>query len=404
MRSILRLITLLVVCLPFAVSAEPYQLGVSDVVRLRVMDWQPVDREIREWTAMAGEFTVAAEGTITVPFVGTVVAEGRTPEDIGAEIATGLQQRFALPESPDAIVEIASYRPVIVAGLVRSPGEYAFRPGMTAQQAIGIAGGLSDLLIGAGGDRRALINSEGSLQVMFERQRRLIAKSARLRAEQSDSAEIEMPAELEAAPNGETLLSEEAEIKKVRESRLDRELQAITAQQELLRAEIESLESKTAALERQREIANTELENARKLSDRGLMANSRLFDVERSLSTVENQLLDTSTAMLRARQGVASADRDRVMLIDGRSAEITQQLQDVTAELAEIGHRIETEAALSLTGSASITAKGPEILVQRQVDGEITRLENAADLTLRPGDYVEVTLPETEVPGTDQAG
>ncbi len=397
MRPTAILAAWLLAVLPLSASADPYRIGVSDVLQLRVLEWQPIDQQVRDWPAMAGEYVVSADGTISVPFLGPVTAEGRLAEEIGDEIGNGLKQRFALPEAPDAAVEILSYRPLVVAGLVRSPGEYAFRPGLTAQHAIGIAGGLAEILIGGGSGRRELISGEGALQILMDRQRRLTARQARLEAERDALDEI--PAATEEAAIDPGLLADEKAIMQVRRDRQARELQAIEGQKELLSAEVTALEAKEQSLERQRELAVEEQNNAKRLADRGLVANSRLFEVERMLASVESQLLDVSTAMLRARQGIAAAERDRVTLIDSRSAEILQQLQDIEGELAGIARQIQTEAALTMTGTGT-ESRDPIITVLRQVDGAIQELPDAMQTLLQPGDMIEVTLPATDLTDT----
>jgi polysaccharide export outer membrane protein len=45
--------------------------------------------------------------------------------------------------SPDVSVEIDRYRPFFIMGEVGSPGQYAYVPGMTTQNAIAIAGGFT---------------------------------------------------------------------------------------------------------------------------------------------------------------------------------------------------------------------------------------------------------------------
>ena len=51
-----------------------------------------------------------------------------------------------LPDSapdalPDATLQVVEYPPIFVAGAVATPGQYAFRPGMTVLQAVAIGGG-----------------------------------------------------------------------------------------------------------------------------------------------------------------------------------------------------------------------------------------------------------------------
>jgi protein involved in polysaccharide export with SLBB domain len=89
---------------------------------------------------MRAELPVDSDGMVTIPFLGRIEAQRLSPAQLSALITQELQGRFALSASLDAAVQVLSYRPVYIAGAVRSPGEYPFRPGLTAAQADGAGG------------------------------------------------------------------------------------------------------------------------------------------------------------------------------------------------------------------------------------------------------------------------
>ncbi len=377
-----------------AAAQDAYRIGPGDVLKLRVLEWEPVSRVLQDWPAMTADYAVGVDGTINVPFLGAVQAKGRTAQEVGTEIAEGLQNRFALPERPDATVELIGYQPIVVMGLVRSPGQFDFRPGLSAQHAVGLAGGLIDELVRGSDASRELLNSEGILAVLEDQQERLMVREARLDAERNDAA---LPTAIPGVISGNgalVLIAAEQAIMDVRRDSLDRELAAIENQKALIAAEIETLEAKQVALVRQQDLAQGERENVESLADRGLVANARLFEVERMLVTVDNQALDVSTALLTARQNLATAESDRISLLDNRLAEILTEGQLVDAELAEIERKITTQRALSsqlltlarTTGDPA--AAGVEIAIHRQ--GDVLR--NAETEPLLPGDIVDVVL------------
>ncbi len=183
---------------------------------------------------------------------------------------------------------------------------------------------------------------------------------------------------------------------------MDRNLAAIDAQSELLKAEIEALQAKTGQLETQRTLAEKETANAKNLSERGLVASGRLFETQRTLSTVESQLLDTSTAILRARQGITTAERDRIALIDGRSSEIAAQLQEVEAQILEMDRKIDTQRSLSVSllsqaggkdvaADPSTIAAMSDVVVMRFAGNEMRQIPDAMDVRLEPGDMVQMS-------------
>jgi polysaccharide biosynthesis/export protein ExoF len=380
-----------------ALAEDNYRMAPGDIVNLRVMEWEPVTRVLKDWPAMTADYAVGIDGTLIVPFLGPVAAAGRTSAEVGSEIADGLQNRFALPERPDATIEIVGYRQVVVTGLVRAPGAFDYRPGLSAQHAVGLAGGLVDDLLRGSDSARELVTSEGALTLLEDQRERLLVLRARLQAERDDEPFPDTVPGIAGGGAATALIAAEVAIMEVRRDSLDRELAAIEDQKTLITAEIAALEAKAEGLTRQRDLAQSEMENAASLADRGLVANARLFDVEQSLVTVENQALDVSTALLEARQNLALADSDRISLLDGRLAEIVTQGQLVDAELAEIDRKITTQRALSSQLMATARMTGDPSMVEIVIHRDGTLLRDAGAEPLRPGDIVDVVLPSATV-------
>ncbi len=99
-------------------QAETYRLGVQDKLKIHVS----------EWPALTGEFTVGADGQVSLPIVGEIKAMGLLTGELAAMISRRLQEKGALKDPPDTAVDIASYRPFYILGQVATPGEYSYRP------------------------------------------------------------------------------------------------------------------------------------------------------------------------------------------------------------------------------------------------------------------------------------
>lgn len=82
---------------------------------------------------------VRRDGRITLPIAGEVVAAGKTPDELSAE----LRQRYAneLIASEVVVSVVASVFEVNVSGAVLRPGKYASKRPMTALEAVMEAGG-----------------------------------------------------------------------------------------------------------------------------------------------------------------------------------------------------------------------------------------------------------------------
>ncbi|MGE7369855.1 polysaccharide biosynthesis/export family protein [Neorhizobium sp. NPDC001467] len=112
-------------------TIQPYRLDSGDRLRISVF----------EQTGLSNTYTVDQAGYISFPLIGQVAARGQTMVALEGAIAAKLKQGYL--RDPDVTIEVDRYRPVFVMGEVGRPGQYSYVPGMTAQNAIAIAGGFT---------------------------------------------------------------------------------------------------------------------------------------------------------------------------------------------------------------------------------------------------------------------
>ena len=111
--------------------ATAYALGSSD--RLRVTVFGHPD--------LSGEFEVDGTGSISLPLIGQVKAEGLSTPTLEKTISESLSSGYIL--NPRVSVEVINYRPFYIYGEVGTPGEYPFTNGLTVQNAVAAAGGFT---------------------------------------------------------------------------------------------------------------------------------------------------------------------------------------------------------------------------------------------------------------------
>jgi len=110
----------------------PYLLGAGDTLNIRIYD-QP---------QLSGSYQVDDSGFINMPLLGPVQTSGRSTDALESAITSGLQKN-GLILHPAVGAEVSTYRPFYILGEVNTPGQYPYRPGMTALTAISIAGGFT---------------------------------------------------------------------------------------------------------------------------------------------------------------------------------------------------------------------------------------------------------------------
>lgn len=121
---------------PATVGQNDTSLGVDDVFEVRVFGE----------AELSGSYRVGQDGTIDFPLIGEVSVLGAEPRAVAALVATRLREGGVLV-SPQVSVFVQEYnsKRFSVLGAVGTPGNFEMRSGMTVVQAIGLAGGFSNL-------------------------------------------------------------------------------------------------------------------------------------------------------------------------------------------------------------------------------------------------------------------
>ncbi|WP_109125613.1 XrtA/PEP-CTERM system exopolysaccharide export protein [Dyella sp. C11] len=122
---------------PTAQAVTTYKIGVDD--QLQVTVWQNQDLSV--------SVPVRPDGKITVPLIGDVVAGGKTPEEVAAEIKDKLQSYVRDPQVAVILTALRSHEylsRVRVTGAVRTPVSLPYRQGMTVLDAVLAAGGTTE--------------------------------------------------------------------------------------------------------------------------------------------------------------------------------------------------------------------------------------------------------------------
>ena len=115
-----------------AVEQELYILGPGDKIAIKVFGEEDLTIET----------LLGNSGKINYPFLGEISVAGLTIKQVEQIIESGLKPDYLV--SPNVYAQVVEYRPFYIHGEVKQPGGYSYHPGMTINQAVALAGGLTE--------------------------------------------------------------------------------------------------------------------------------------------------------------------------------------------------------------------------------------------------------------------
>lgn len=130
--SLILLLVSMVLCTNSAYAQQGYVLGPGDKIEIKVYGQED----------LTVESLLGNSGKINYPFLGEVKVSGLTIKQLEALIVKGLKGDYLI--QPNVNAQVLEYRPFYIRGEVKKPGGYPYQPGMTVNQAIALAGGLTE--------------------------------------------------------------------------------------------------------------------------------------------------------------------------------------------------------------------------------------------------------------------
>lgn len=112
-------------------AQEPYTLSPGDEVSVTVFGEDDLTMDIK----------LDENGTLNYPLLGALRAEGMSVSELEKTITRELTGTYLI--DPDVRVTVAQYREVYINGEVNSPGGYNYKPGLTLDKAVALAGGFA---------------------------------------------------------------------------------------------------------------------------------------------------------------------------------------------------------------------------------------------------------------------
>jgi polysaccharide export outer membrane protein len=124
-----------------AASAEPAPIAARPAATYRLTTGDKVKVTVYNEQDLTGEFQVNDAGNVSFPLAGDIPATGATVSEFQHRLTAKLRKGYV--KNPRVSVEISNYRPFNVIGEVKNAGQYPYRPGLTLNDAVAMAGGFT---------------------------------------------------------------------------------------------------------------------------------------------------------------------------------------------------------------------------------------------------------------------
>lgn len=341
-----------------AVAQGEYLVNKEDVLKIRVGQWNVSTNTFDPWDGISGDYTVSAGGGISFPIAGIVQAEGLTTQQISEALAVSLRAGIGLTESPAVAVEIAAYNPIVIAGDIFRPGEFQYRPGITVQQAVALAGGYGATAGNQVSSDARLLQAFGQRRRLILNQRRLLLRISRIEANLSGQEEFNPPAELSALLNGTGLLQTEIDIFEVEREAVNARVASVEDLIALLESVIAELENQMGLVAEEILRAEDQLAKMQQLTERGLARSNLENAAATTLTQLRLRDIELTVEMLNARRTLNEARREVDDIYNSTRLALLDELREARDRVADLGVAIDTETDLYVTAAGAADAAG----------------------------------------------
>ena len=192
--------------------------------------------------------------------------------------------------------------------------------------------------------------SRSEYDVFSQQQNVLRATEARLKAELDRSATLSPPPDFVprmAEPEVRTVWTAQTEQFQSRRASIEGQRQVLRAKINQLREQINGNEQQVVAFKQQVESVKKEVADIAPLVEKGLIAWTSLYQLERTQYGLEGQIASTTADIARARQAIAEQMQQIAQLDNDRMTEVSKDLRDTQAMLLEVTPKL-TNARTSL--------------------------------------------------------
>jgi HlyD family secretion protein len=171
----------------------------------------------------------------------------------------------------------------------------------------------------------------------------LLAKSARLTAEQDDAKAPTFDPELveraKTRPNEADIIRSETELLHARRLTRDQQIDQLKERQTQVNKQIEGLNSRIEGLEKQAELIRGDLKGQQELLQKGLTQRARVTALERDLTEAEGSRQEAFASISESKARIAEIQLALINVSSQMREDAIKELNDTDARIAELRER-----------------------------------------------------------------
>ncbi|WP_439374650.1 polysaccharide biosynthesis/export family protein [Bradyrhizobium sp. DASA03120] len=380
-----------------------YCVNVGDVLEVAVAGLP----ELRNRSA------VQLDGNISLPLVGALPVAGLPLPQLRAKISAALASKVFRQRAPDGrevvivigadevTTTVVEYRPIYANGDVSKPGEYPYRPSITARQLVALAGGYDVMHFRMNNpylESADLRSQYGSLWTEFAKEQ---ARMWRIKSELGEGTQISSGI-LTDVPIARSAISEivnaETEYLKTKQSDYQHEKAYLQRGVRQGDDEIRVLSEQQKKDEEGLQSDLEELQKATDLFGKGSLISPRVTDARRAVLLSSTRKLQTSAQLMRVKKEQDEFTRKLAKLDDQRRLDLLRELQDTSVQLNQIREKLQSVGeklqytAMVRSQLVRGASSKPDIDIIRKGENGPERISASEETELQPGDAVEITL------------
>lgn len=384
---------LLMPALSHAAAADDYKLSSGDILSFDFLD----DAELPV------TLTITSDGDVQFPYIGDVRIAGRTVTEALAALREEYVTREIL-KNPRIALNITTFRPIFVLGEVKAPGTFPYYPGLTVEQAIGLAGGIQSEAANPSDKIVARARLRGEIDASDAEILHEAVYAARLSAQLHRKTVVD----LKDIPEIARAFVENASAEPVLEIEqriLDTDIKTTKNQVDILSKGINEAEQGLEILAKlevqQKEVVELNVDDLARvtaLRKRELNTVQDLLRAKSSTSNEKARLLEIYAEMSRSRRELGSlrlelaklqADREKNILLD-------MQERDIAIKKLIAARRASEEQLFLLNSATFEESKKNKISfsyqIRREIDGhrEVITAEPLTEML--PADVVMISI------------